>query len=66
MTTTNETLMCGNQVQEDKSGAGHCWRNVDACDIPANIREEIEGEMIDGGMSDGGEMTGSNGIKYRW
>ncbi len=64
--TTNETLVCGNQVQMDKSGVGHCWVDVDACDLPASIVEELEGEMIDGGMEDGGEMTGSNGIKYRW
>lgn len=66
MVNTNETLVCGNQVQEDRSGVGHCWVNVSAVDIPANIVEELEGEMIDGGKDDSGEMTGSNGIKYRW
>lgn len=63
--TTTETLVCGTQVQEDMSGVGHCWRNVAAGDIPANIREEIEGEIIDGGR-DTGEIVGSNGINYRW
>ena len=45
----NETTVCGNQIQHDNSGVGHNWRNIDASDIPANIREEIEAEIIGGG-----------------
>lgn len=63
----NETLVCGNQVQCDRSGgAGHCWRNIDAADIPANVREEIEGEMIDGGADTCERFRASNGQFYRW
>jgi hypothetical protein len=65
MTTTNDSLVCGNQVQVDRSGVGHAWTNIDREDIPANIVEELEGEMIDGGK-DSGEMTASNGLRYRW
>lgn len=62
----NETLVCGNQVQVDKSGVGHCWVDVDADEIPANIREEIEGEMIDGGKDECKKFVASNGLHYRW
>ena len=67
-TTMNatETLVCGNQVQHDSSGVGHGWRNINALDIPANIREEIEGEMIDGGKETCEKFVGSNGMHYRW
>lgn len=59
-------LVCGNQVQFDASGVGHAWRNIDASDIPANIVEEIEGEMIDGGKDECPDFVGSNGLHYRW
>jgi hypothetical protein len=58
----SESLVCGNQVQIDRSGQGHAWRDIDAQDIPASVREEIEGEMIDGGS----ELVASNGQHYRW
>lgn len=61
-----ETTVCGNQVQIDNSGVGHNWRNIDASEIPANIREEIEGEMIDGGMDECENFVASNGLHYRW
>jgi hypothetical protein len=64
---TTETLVCGNQVQQDASGGqGHCWRDVSADQIPANIREEIEGEMIDGGQGECSDYVASNGQHYRW
>lgn len=66
MNTTNETLVCGNQVQYDNSGVGHNWRNISAADIPAHIVVEIEGEMIDGGKDECECFTASNGCKYRW
>lgn len=62
----DEGLVCGSQVQVDRSGVGHCWVNVSAADIPANIREEIEGEMIDGGEEDCDDFIASNGLHYRW
>lgn len=61
-----ETLVCGNQVQVDHSGVGHAWFDIDAEDIPANIREEMEGEMIDGGKDECEDFVGSNGLHYRW
>lgn len=64
--SATETLVCGNQVQFDASGVGHCWRNIDAQDIPADIREEIEGEMIDGGKDECEDFVGSDGLHYRW
>jgi len=66
MSATESGLVCGNQVQHDASGVGHAWRDIDASDIPANIVEEIEGEMIDGGLESCSEFVGSNGLHYRW
>lgn len=64
--TRESKLMCGNQVQVDNSGVGHNWQNIDAKDIPADIREEIEGEMIDGKKESCKDFVGSNGLHYRW
>ena len=63
---TNETTVCGCQIQHDASGQGHAWRNIDAENIPANIREEIEGEIIDGGKDECADFVASNGLHYRW
>lgn len=65
-TATQNNLVCGSQVQIDMSGVGHCWRNVDAMDLPVTIREEIECEMIDGGKDDCDDYVASNGMHYRW
>lgn len=62
----NETTVCGHQIQRDASGVGHAWRNIDAADIPANIREEIEGEIIDGGKGACACYRAINGLHYRW
>ena len=62
----NETTVCGNQIQHDNSGVGHNWRNIDASDIPANIREEIEAEIIDGGKKECEKYVATNGLHYRW
>ncbi len=64
--TANETLVCGNQVQYDNSGVGHNWRDIDADALPADIREEIECEMIDGGKDECESYVASNGCHYRW
>ncbi len=61
-----ETTVCGIQIQHDNSGVGHNWRNINAADIPASIREEIEGEIIDGDCEVCGKFVGSNGLSYRW
>lgn len=59
-------LVCGRQVQVDRSGVGHAWVDVDAGDIPANIRVEIECEIIDGGKEECDDHVASNGLHYRW
>lgn len=64
---TEETkTVCGNQVQIDRSGVGHNWRNIDREDIPASIVLELEGEMIDGGKETCEKFIASNGLHYRW
>jgi hypothetical protein len=60
-----ETTVAGCQVQIDRSGQGHNWRNIDADEIPASVREEIEGEIIDGKQPEG-EIVASDGMHYRW
>jgi hypothetical protein len=63
----NETkTVCGNQIQHDNSGVGHNWRDINREDIPANIVEEMEGEMIDGGKDECADFVASNGLHYRW
>lgn len=63
----NENVkVCGKQVQQDLSNVGHCWKNVNADDLPHNIREEIEAEIIDGENSECNDYVASNGVHYRW
>ena len=66
MNNETETLVCGCQVQHDASGQGHAWRDIDAEDIPANVREEIECEILDGGKDECDNYVASNGLHYRW
>lgn len=66
MTTQNETTVCGNQIQIDRSGVGHAWTNIAREDIPANNVEEIEGEINDGGQDECIDYVASNGLHYRW
>lgn len=61
-----ETTVCGCQIQIDRSGQGHCWRNIDAEDIPADIREEIAAEILDGGKDECEDYVATNGQHYRW
>lgn len=61
-----ETTVCGADIQVDRSGVGHAWTTIDAVDIPANIRQEIEGEIIDGGKTECERFRASNGLYYRW
>lgn len=61
-----ETTICGTYIQHDSSGVGHNWQHIDASDIPASIREEIEGEIIDGGKDTCKNLVASNGLCYRW
>ena len=59
-----KVLVVGREIQIDKSGQGHNWRNTDY--IPANIIEEIEGEIIDGKQESHNNFVASNGQHYRW
>lgn len=63
---SNETTICGTQIQVDNSGVGNNWRNVSRDAIPVNIVEEIEGEILDGGRESCADFVASNGIHYRW
>lgn len=66
-TNEKELTVCGCQIQHDKSnGQGHCWRNVDREDLPANIATEIECEILDGGKAECADYVASNGQHYRW
>lgn len=66
MSTENESLICGNQIQIDRSGQGHNWKDIDAQDIPATVREDIECEIIDGKKDECADFVASNGQHYRW
>lgn len=63
---TESNVVCGCRVQVDKSGVGHCWVDVTEYTLPANIREEIEGEIIDGGREECDDFVAGNGCHYRW
>jgi hypothetical protein len=56
----------GHQVLWDKSGVGHNWVLADANSMPANIRQEITGEIIDGKVDECNDYVASNGQHYRW
>lgn len=53
-------------IQHDNSGVGHNWRTIDASDLPAHIREEIETEIIETDWSHNDDYRASNGLHYRW
>lgn len=53
-------------VEVDRSGQGSCWTPVDMDDLPAQVREEIEGEAIGSDGRPSGELVASNGTAYRW
>lgn len=63
---TNANLVCDKQIQIDRSGQGHAWKNIDAEEIPPNIVQEIEAEIIDGKVTEGAIIVASNGLHYRW
>lgn len=63
-TEGDDPTVCGKQVQEDKSGVGHCWVNVSRDDLPKDVAEYIECEIIDGKLEKG--HVNINRINYRW
>jgi hypothetical protein len=64
--TTNQIEVCECEIQYDKSGVGHCWVAADSMNCPADIQEEIAGEIIDGKQDTCSDFVGSNGQHYRW
>jgi hypothetical protein len=64
--TTETVEVCGCLIEYDKSGVGHCWVATDAIDCPADIQEEIAGEIVDGGKDECSDFVASNGVHYRW
>lgn len=59
--------VCGHPIQHDASGGqGHCWRDCDRIDCPADVQVEIECEIIDGGQESCDDYRASNGVHYRW
>lgn len=61
-----ETTVAGCHIQIDRSGVGQHWRNIDAADIPADVRRDIECEIMDGGKDECECYVASNGLHYRW
>lgn len=59
-------LVCGLQVQHDRSGIGHCWVNISGNDIVSDVLLEIESEMIDGEVFECSDFVASDGHHYRW
>lgn len=61
------TRVDGVQIQWDASnGAGHCWRNVEPKDIPAEVLGEIMTKIMAYGEDDVDRYLASNGQYYRW
>lgn len=53
-------------IEIDYSGVGHCWKVIPRDEIPSDVLEEIEGEMIDGGMDVCRDFLACDGMHYRW
>lgn len=53
-------------IQIDNSGRGHNWRTIDASDLPAQVAEEIDWEIVENGKLECDDYTASNGQHYRW
>ena len=60
-----DNLVLGARVQVDRSGVGHCWKNIDSGDLPYDVLLAIEAEIINGDNNEC-EIVASNGVRYRW
>lgn len=58
--------IAGKTIEIDRSGMGHAWQNATPDNCPANIAQEIEGEIIDGKQAECDNYVASNGLHYRW
>ena len=54
----------GKTIQIDRSGVGHCWKNVAEHDLTDDLFDTIAAEIIDGDCQTGTVVIG--GIHYRW
>ena len=61
-----ETTVADKTIQHDNSGCGHNWRTISADQIHADVRTEIECEIIDSGKDACSDYVASNGLHYRW
>jgi hypothetical protein len=66
MTTVTKCEVNETQIQIDRSGQGHNWRDATTDDTPENIREEIAAEILDGKIKHAKRYVASNGMHYRW
>lgn len=62
----NPLKINGVKIQYDASGVGACWRPACEATCPAQVRMEIECEIIDGGHDHHDGYRASNGVVYRW
>ena len=53
-------------IQVDNSGVGHNWRTIDAGDLPANVQEEIDWEIVENNKKACDDYVATNGLRYRW
>ena len=59
-------LFDGITFQVDRSGVGHNWRTIEAGDLPANVAEEIDWEIVENGKLECDDYVATNGLHYRW
>jgi hypothetical protein len=62
----DEMILADRAVQIDLSGQGHAWRTPTADELGADVRLEIEAEILDGGRDTCEDYVASNGLHYRW
>ena len=54
------------KIYIDRSGIGNHWKPIDRGEIPLDILNEIESEIIDGGIDECQSYIASNGLHYKW
>jgi hypothetical protein len=58
--------IAGKTIQHDPSGHGHAWRPANDDNCPADIQEQIAGEIINGERESCPLFEARNGQVYRW
>jgi hypothetical protein len=54
------------KIYIDHSGIGNHWQLIERGEIPLDILNEIESEIIDGGIDECQSYIASNGLHYKW